>query len=116
MNTNVIVKNKHQAVIPPNLLKQVGINVGDILEAKAEGRKIVFTPKQKIDYSGFPNADDEYTPAQRRYIDARLAKSLAQTKAGLTYGPFDTADDMIAFLHEQVRKSKLKKKFKTKSK
>lgn len=116
MNTNVIVKNNNQAVIPAKMLKSAGIRVGDLLVAKAESGRIVLTPKQKMDYSDFPNADNEYTPAQRRYIDKRLAKSLAETKAGLTYGPFETADDMIAFLHEQVRKPKLKKKSKTKSK
>lgn len=110
MNTIVIVKNKHQAVIPPNMLKHLGVDVGDTLEAKAEGRKIVFTPKQKVDYSKFPNADSEYTPVQRRYIDARLAKSLAQTRAGLTYGPFETADDMIAHMKSELKKrAKLKK-------
>ena len=112
MNTIVTVKNKHQAVIPPVLLKHLGIGVGDTLEAKAEGRKIVFTPKQKIDYSQFPNADDEYTPDQRRYIDKRLAKSLAETKAGLTYGPFNTADDMIAHMKAELKKRARAKKIK----
>ena len=37
--------------------------------------KIVITPRLLIDRSQFPNADDEYTPAQRRIIDARLDKA-----------------------------------------
>jgi hypothetical protein len=51
-----------------------------------------------------PIADDEYTPEQRRVIDARLAEGLADIKAGRTFGPFDSADQMIAHMKTQVRK------------
>jgi hypothetical protein len=44
-------------------------------------------------------ADDEYTPEQRRLIDARLALSKDDFKNGRTYGPFETASEMIDFLH-----------------
>ncbi len=50
--------------------------------------KIVITPKVMIDRSEFPNADDEYTPAQRRIIDARLDRADADIKAGRVHGPF----------------------------
>jgi hypothetical protein len=43
-----------------------------------------------------PNADDEYTPEQRRIIDAQLAEGLADIKAGRVFGPFETAGEMIA--------------------
>lgn len=39
-------------------------------------------PKIVIDRSTFPNANDEYTPAQRRLIDARLAESDDDLKQG----------------------------------
>ena len=51
-----------------------------------------------------PIADDEYTPAQRRVIDARLAEGLADIKAGRTFGPFDSADQMIAHMKTQAQK------------
>ena len=35
-----------------------------------------------------PSTDDEYTPEQRRMIDARLAKSLEDVKKGALTGRF----------------------------
>ena len=51
-------------------------------------------------------AEDEYTPEQRRMIDARLAEA----EKGPFYGPFDTADEAIAFLHKEIRASKGKRR------
>jgi predicted RNA-binding Zn-ribbon protein involved in translation (DUF1610 family) len=51
-----------------------------------------------------PNADDEYTPEQRRIIDAQLAEGLADIKAGRTFGPFDSAGEMIAHMKARLRK------------
>ena len=48
-----------------------------------------------------PAADDEYTSGQRRMIDARLAEGLADIKAGRTFGPFDSADEMISHMKAQ---------------
>jgi hypothetical protein len=47
-----------------------------------------------------PPANDEYTPAQRRAVDARLAEA----REGPYYGPFDTADEAIKFLRKELRK------------
>ena len=55
-------------------------------------------------------ADDEYTPAQRRVIDARLAKALAEVKEGRTYGPFNTVEEMAASLGANVKKPRGKTK------
>ena len=62
------------------------------------------TPKLILDRSEFPTADDEYTPAQRLIIDARLAKSEEDFKAGRTFGPFDTHAEFIASLHKEAAK------------
>jgi len=51
-----------------------------------------------------PAADDEYTPEQRRAIDAQLAEGLADIKAGRTAGPFNTADEMIAHMKGELKK------------
>jgi hypothetical protein len=72
------------------------------------------TPKAIINRSQFPTADDEYTPAQRKAIDARLAKGLADVKAGWVHGPFRTNQELIEFLHAQIRMSKGKSKTKPK--
>ena len=104
----VIVKNKYQVVIPQSVREQVGVNVGDFLEAKVERGKITFTPKLVIDRSQFPNANDEYTPAQRKSIDAQLAKAMK----GRTHGPFETADEMIAHMQGELKKRATAKKSK----
>ncbi len=85
----VTVKNKYQVVIPQVLRAQVGVNVGDLLEAKVEKGKITFTPKT--------------------LIDREIAESLADFKAGRSYRPFSNHKDFIASLHKQARKLKNKK-------
>ncbi len=47
-----------------------------------------------------PPADDEYTPERRKIIDAELAEA----RKGPYYGPFDTAEEMIAHMKAQLRK------------
>lgn len=103
------VKTKFQVTLPDSVRKQAGISVGDFLETKVERGRIMLVPKAIVDR-------DEYTHGQRRVIDARLSKSLEDIKKGRSYGPFHTADDMIEFLHSQVRKSKAPKSKATRSK
>jgi len=102
MSTIVKVQRKGQVTIPTRLRDQVGLVDGDLVEAKAERGKIVLTPKLIV--------DREYTPAQRRVIDAHLAESLEQVKRGETYGPFETHEEMITFLHAQAKKARPKKR------
>jgi len=47
--------------------------------------------------------DDEYTPEQRRVIDARLKLALEEVKQGHTAGPFETVAEMIASLERDMR-------------
>lgn len=86
----VTIKNKYQVVIPHGLRKQAGVNVGDLLEAKVEKGKITFTPKTTI--------------------DSRIAESMEDYKKGRFYGPFETAEEMVASLKIQVKKRALRKK------
>ena len=48
---NTRVKDKFQVTIPASVRKNVGINVGDILEAVAQGNTIVLQLKTPIDKS-----------------------------------------------------------------
>jgi AbrB family looped-hinge helix DNA binding protein len=80
----VTVKNKYQVVIPLRVRNEVGINVGDILDAKVERGRIVFTPKS--------------------LIDRGVAESLQDYKKGRSYGPFDSAEEMLASLRRNVKK------------
>jgi AbrB family looped-hinge helix DNA binding protein len=45
----VRVKNKYQVVIPESIRDQIGVEVGDMFEAKAERGKITLTPKSIVD-------------------------------------------------------------------
>ena len=82
----VKVKTKGQVTLPTSLREQIGLRVGDLLEVKEEKGKIVLTPQTMV--------------------DRRLAEALAEVKAGRTFGPFDNADDAIAFLHSKVKESR----------
>jgi hypothetical protein len=77
---------------------------GDLVEATFHRGKIVLTPQLVVDRSQFQNADDEYMPAQRRIIHARLAKGLEDVKKRRTVGPFKTAGEMIASMNQEVKK------------
>ncbi|HUY15695.1 MAG TPA: AbrB/MazE/SpoVT family DNA-binding domain-containing protein [Terriglobia bacterium] len=105
MNIIVKVQRKGQVTIPTRLRAQVGLVDGDLVEAKAERGKIVLTPKLLVDRTAW----GEYTPAQRRVLDARLTQSLEQAKRGETYGPFETHEQMAAFLHSQAKKARTRK-------
>src|SRR5690348_3969942 len=98
MASIVKVQRKGQVTIPTRLRVQVGLADGDLVEAKAERGKIVLTPKLIV--------DREYTAAQRRAVDARLAVSLEQAKKGETHGPFASHEEMIAFLHAEAKKAR----------
>ena len=91
----VKVKTKYQVTLPTALREQVGVSVGDVLEAKVERGKITFTPKS--------------------IIDRHLAESLEDFKNGRTYGPFNTAEEMIRSLHQHARKASKRKKAKARA-
>ena len=97
----VTVKNKFQVVIPLDIREQLGIKQGDILEAKVERGKLTYIPKTVliIDRSEFPTADDEYTPEQRRAMDARLDEAAK----GPFHGPFKSAEEVASFLDRWKR-------------
>ena len=101
MSTIVRVQRKGQVTIPTRIRVQVGLVDGDFVEAKADKGRIVLTPKIIV--------DREYTPAQRRAIDARLAESLEQVASGELYGPFETHEEMTTFLHHKASKAAAKK-------
>jgi bifunctional DNA-binding transcriptional regulator/antitoxin component of YhaV-PrlF toxin-antitoxin module len=98
----VTVKNKTPLVVPPSVRRQAGLKSGQQIEFKVADGVISIRPK-------LPAADDEYTPAQRRIVDAQLAEGLADVKAGRVHGPFSTHREFIASLHTEARKLNRKK-------
>jgi hypothetical protein len=93
----VAIKNKPPVVVPAAALRQAGFKRGQELEFRAAGGVITIVQKP-------PSADDEYTPEQRRIIDAQLAEGLADVKAGRVHGPFATHAEFIASLHKETKK------------
>ena len=85
----VTVKNKYQVVIPQGLREKIGLNIGDVLEAKIERGKITFTPKA--------------------LVDRGIAQSLDDFKSGRSFGPFTTHEEFLASLHSQAKKLRPKK-------
>jgi hypothetical protein len=55
-----------------------------------------------VDRSKFPTADDEYTPAERRAIDA----SLAESEKGPYHGPFKSGAEIGAFVKKRLRSAR----------
>jgi bifunctional DNA-binding transcriptional regulator/antitoxin component of YhaV-PrlF toxin-antitoxin module len=103
MKMTVIVKPATDLVVPRSVRRRAGIKVGDRLEFKVSGGVINIVPK-------LPSADDQYTPEQRRIVNARLAESKDDLKKGRTLGPFETHEAMIAFLHGAVKEARGRKK------
>jgi predicted transcriptional regulator len=59
-----------------------------------------------------PAANEEYTPAQRRIIDARIAQGLEDFRKGRFYGPFDTAEQAIDSMKTNLKRRAVGKKAK----
>jgi AbrB family looped-hinge helix DNA binding protein len=85
-----------QVTIPSALRERAGLDPGDLLEAKLEKGKITLTPKS--------------------FIDQRIDEGFEDIRKGRTYGPFDSADEMIESLRRNLKrqmkpgKSRIRKK------
>jgi AbrB family looped-hinge helix DNA binding protein len=83
----VTVKNKYQVVIPRRVREQVGVAIGDVLEARAVRGRIVFEPKS--------------------IVDRGIAEGLEDIKKGRVYGPYRTvAEAMKAFQRRGAKSPK----------
>lgn len=86
-----VVKPRLPIVIPRSVQRLAGIKTGDQLEFRVAGSTILILPKL---------ANDDYTPAQRRAIDARLAEA----DKGPFHGPFENMDQLTAYLKTYKRR------------
>jgi AbrB family looped-hinge helix DNA binding protein len=86
------IQRKGQMTLPAGVCTAVGLADGDLVDVKVSGRRIIVTPTLAIDRSKFPTAD-EYTPEQRRIVNARLA----QAEKGPFYGPFRNGSEGLPF-------------------
>jgi hypothetical protein len=99
----ITVKNKTALRVPPIVQRKAGIKVGDRLEFRVSGGIIDIVPK-------LPSAEDEYTPKQRRIIDARLDKAAEEVKKGHVSPAFETVAEFAAALKADAKKLKGKAK------
>jgi AbrB family looped-hinge helix DNA binding protein len=97
----VTLKPQTEITVPKSIRRKAGYRPGDQVEFKVSGRTITIVPK-------LSTPDDEYTPGQRRIIDARLAKAEEDIKAGRVHGPF-TAKEAAVFV-ERLAKERAAKK------
>lgn len=85
----VTVKSKYQVVIPKSVRDELGVKVGDLLEAKVEKGRLIFAPKA--------------------LVDRGIAQSLDDFRRGRAYGPFATHSEFLASLHAEVKKIRSRK-------
>jgi bifunctional DNA-binding transcriptional regulator/antitoxin component of YhaV-PrlF toxin-antitoxin module len=87
-----LAKKGAPLVVPSVIRRKAGFKGGEDLEFKASGGVITIVRKP-------PVAKDEYTPAQRKIINARLAEA----RKGSYLGPFETADEAIKVIRNEIR-------------
>lgn len=87
----VKVKEKYQVTLPADIRKKADVNVGDLLEAKVQGKKITLVPK---------------VPAGREFIEKRLAEADEDIRKGRVSPAFSSAKAAVRYLHRQARKLK----------
>ena len=100
-----VVKENNKLMVPESIQRRAGIKTGDHLEFKVSGGIINIIPK-------LPSADDEYTPEQRRIIDARLNKADEDIKAGRMHGPFASAKEACVYIERRAKERAGGKKLK----
>ncbi len=79
----VRVKEKFQVTLPNDLRRKAGVAVGDYMEASiGRGGVITLTPKA--------------------FIARRLAEGLADIRAGRVHGPYDSVEEAMLAMHDDV--------------
>ena len=95
-----VVKNKTLITVPVELQKKAGMKPGDILEFEVVKGIIV------IRVAVLPDADDEYTPRQRKIIDARLDHAEQEIREGRVSPAYGTAKAFAAAIKADAKKLK----------
>lgn len=97
MNENlysgVLVSVKNKLVIPRDVRQAIGVEVGDLREAKAEAGKITLTSKSAV--------------------SAGVAESVANFVAGRSFGPF-ASKELVNSLHGKSAELRVKARRKRK--
>jgi bifunctional DNA-binding transcriptional regulator/antitoxin component of YhaV-PrlF toxin-antitoxin module len=97
------VKNKFPITVPAAIQRRTGIESDDRLEFRVSTGVITIVPKPS-------SSTCDYTPAQRRFIDAQIAEGLDDIRKGRVSPRFETVDEMLAFLKGSPHKPALRRK------
>ncbi len=90
-------------VLPPKIKNKPSFKAGKRFDVVFSGGILNIVPE-------LPNADDEYTPRQRRIIDAHLAEAEEDIKMGRVYGPYNNAKEMMKDFYRRHPKTRVGKK------
>ncbi len=93
--------NKAPLIVPGAVRRRARFKHGQELEFCVSGGLITIRAKP-------PSGEDEYTPAQRRAIDAELKEA----EKGPFYGPFETMNELITDLRGKLDNPKRRRKVK----
>ena len=85
----VKVMERRQVVIPKKIFEELGLAIGDYLEAKIQNGKIVYVPKKLVD------RDPWYWSEEGQKA---IRESLEDKEKGRVLGPFKTAKEAMAAL------------------
>lgn len=77
----VKIKSHYQLTLPPQIRAKAGVEVGDVFEAKVQGKTITLVPK--------------------RMIDRELSLALDDVKRGRIKGPFPTVQATVRALRRR---------------
>src|SRR5437016_1444642 len=73
---------KYQVTIPKDVRDELGLRVGDLVQARVKGHTIIIERKRLVDFDAVLQED--------------LAAAEADSKAARTHGPFNTAEELTA--------------------
>ncbi len=87
------IKPKFQITLPQAARDEVGLKVGDFLDATPTRGGILLRPKVVVDMD-------------KVELDRRLEAAMADVKAGRVLGPFKTASATMRALKQQARRAR----------
>ena len=102
----ITLKKKARLVVPPGIQRKARLRAGDQVEFKATPGMITIVSKPP---AASPSTEDEYTPEQRRIIEAQIAEGLEDIRKGRVSPRFDTVEEMLASMKAGRKSSRRQK-------
>lgn len=90
----VKVMQRRQVVIPKELFEKLNLEIGDFLEVKLEGSKLIYIPKKLVDR-------DEWYWSEKG--QRAIQKSFKDKEEGRVVGPFETTEEAMEALNQMKR-------------